>query len=194
MINMAAEAASKDPRTKPVVIYQMTWSAGGDALVVKGDVQSGARSCKGKTIALQAYGPHVDYLTKILADAGLSTRDVNAEVGARPHRHRATRPPRRCAQGSVDAAFVIIPDAMALTSNGTVGTGAEDSVKGARILLSTKTANRIIADVYAVRSDYFEANRPAVESFVRGLIEGREALRDLVAQQGGARRRLQAAR
>ena len=34
MINMAAEAASRDPRTKPVVVYQMTWSAGGDALVV----------------------------------------------------------------------------------------------------------------------------------------------------------------
>ncbi|HEU0202768.1 MAG TPA: hypothetical protein VFR86_20345, partial [Burkholderiaceae bacterium] len=28
MINMAAEAAARDPRTKPVVIYQMTWSAG----------------------------------------------------------------------------------------------------------------------------------------------------------------------
>ena len=83
----------------------------------------------------------------------------------------------------VDAALVIIPDALALTSNGTVGTGAEDSVKGARILLSTKTANRIIADVYAVRADYFESNRAAVERFVRGLIEGETALRDLVANK-----------
>ena len=89
---------------------------------------------------------------------------------------------------------MIIPDALALTSNGTVGTGAEDSVKGARILLSTKTANRIIADVYAVRADYFESNRAAVERFVRGLIEGETALRELVRQQGRARRRLQARR
>ena len=69
---------------------------------------------------------------------------------------------------------MIIPDALALTSSGTIGTGAEDSVKGARILLSTKTANRIIADVYAVRSDYFESNRAEVEKFVQGLIQGEE--------------------
>ena len=42
MINMASELLSKDPRTKPVVIYQMTWSAGGDALVVKSDVRTAA--------------------------------------------------------------------------------------------------------------------------------------------------------
>ena len=30
---------------------------------------------------------------------------------------------------------------------------------GARILLTTKSANRIIADAYAVRSDYFEEQR-----------------------------------
>src|SRR5207249_4567268 len=56
----------------------------------------------------------------------------------------------------------------------------EDSVKGARILLSTKTANRIIADVYAVRADYLQSNRAEVESFVRGLLQGEEALRKLV--------------
>ena len=55
---------------------------------------------------------------------------------------------------------VIVPDALALTSNGTVGTGSEASVRGAKILLSTKTANRIIADVYAVRSDYFRSRIP----------------------------------
>jgi outer membrane protein OmpA-like peptidoglycan-associated protein len=53
-------------------------------------------------------------------------------------------------------------------------------VKGARILLSTKTANRIIADVYAVRSDYLQANRAQVEAFVNGLVQGHEALRALV--------------
>jgi hypothetical protein len=26
---------------------------------------------------VQAYGPHVDYLSKILADAGLTPKDVN---------------------------------------------------------------------------------------------------------------------
>ncbi|MCK4494055.1 MAG: hypothetical protein KAU26_08355, partial [Methylococcales bacterium] len=83
-------------------------------------------------------------------------------------------------QKDVDAAFVIIPDALALTSGGSVGTGSEDSIKGASVLISTKTANRIIADVYAVRSDYFKAHRQKVEAFVRGLMKSTEAMQTLV--------------
>jgi outer membrane protein OmpA-like peptidoglycan-associated protein/ABC-type amino acid transport substrate-binding protein len=181
MVNMAAELTSRDARTKPVVIHQMTWSAGGDALVVGAGIRS-VKDLRGKSIALQAFGPHVDYLTKILADAGLSTKDVTLKwvpdlTGT------ANAPAAAMRAKEVDAALVIIPDAMALTANGTVGTGAEESIKGARILLSTKTANRIIADVYAVRADYLASNREAVEKFVRGLIQGEEALRNVVSKK-----------
>ncbi len=195
MINMAAELLGRDPRTKPVVIAQLTWSAGGDALVVKPGIGSAA-GLKGKTIALQAYGPHVDYLTKILADAGLSAADV--KLRWLPDLTGTDDSPMAALyEADVDAALVIIPDALALTTNGTVGTGAEGSVRGARILLSTKTANRIIADVYAVRSDYLEANRAQVEAFVRGLLQGQERLQALVANrqadQAGYRRTFTAA-
>jgi ABC-type nitrate/sulfonate/bicarbonate transport system substrate-binding protein len=179
MINMAAEAASRDPRTRPVVIYQMTWSAGGDAMVVKPAIKT-VKDLRGRTIAVQAYGPHVDYLAKVLADAGLGTRDVDIRwvtdlTGTK------TSPGEVFKAADVDAAMVIIPDAMALTSNGGVGTGAEGSVRGARILLSTKTASRIIADVYAVRTDFLQSNRAEVERFVHGLVESEESLRSLVA-------------
>jgi ABC-type nitrate/sulfonate/bicarbonate transport system substrate-binding protein/outer membrane protein OmpA-like peptidoglycan-associated protein len=181
MINMAVEVTGKDPRTKPVVIYQLTWSVGGDAMVVKSNIRT-TRDLRGKTIAVQAYGPHVDYLAKILADAGLSMKDVGIKWVA-DITGGAKAPAAALHDSGVDAAMVIIPDALALTSNGTVGTGAEDSVKGARILLSTKTANRIIADVYAVRADYLQNNRGDVEKFVRGLVQGEEALRQLVANK-----------
>ena len=180
MVNMAAEVTSRDPRTEMVPIYQMTWSAGGDALVVKSGIDS-PKDLRGKTIVVQAYGPHVDYLARVLRDAGLTTRDVKLKwvrdlvglSGDTPAAAFHDDP-------SVHAAFVIIPDALALTSNGTVGTGAEDSVRGATILLSTKTANRIIADVYMVRRDFLDANRSTVESFVHGLLIGEERLRALV--------------
>ena len=181
MVNMAAEAANRDPRTKPVIIYQLTWSAGGDALVVKGNIKT-TRDLRGKTVAVQAYGPHVDYLSKILADAGLTPKDVTIRWTS-DLTGSAKSPAAALHNPAIDAALVIIPDALALTSSGTVGTGAEDSVKGARILLSTKTANRIIADVYAVRSDFFESNRAEVEKFVQGLVQGEDALRKLVANK-----------
>ena len=87
-------------------------------------------------------------------------------------------------QNEVDAAFVIIPDALALTSGGKMGTGAEDAVKGANILMSTKTANHIIADVYGRRADYFQSHRANVEKFVRGLMKLTESTQAIVKNKG----------
>ena len=183
MINMARSVTDSDDRTKLVGIYQMTWSTGGDALVVKDNIQTAKDLC-GKTIAVQAYGPHVDYLSRVVTDACGSvknvtikwTRDLTGDQSA----VEAFR-----SDDSVDAAFVIIPDALALTSGGNVGTGAEDSVRGAEILMSTKTANRIIADIYAVRADFLKSNPEEVAKFVHGLMLGEEAIRDLFKRKSG---------
>jgi len=185
MITAANDVANKDARTEMVVAYQMTWSAGGDALVVKGGINRPS-DLRGKTIALQAYGPHMDYLTAILRDAGLSLSDVrikwvrdlieiddNSSSPAMAFRD----------DGTVDAAFVIIPDGLALTSGGNVGTGGEDSVRGAKILLSTKTANRVISDVYAVRRDYFDNNRDKVQAFVNALMQAEERTKSLFKER-----------
>jgi len=177
MINMAADVISRDQRTKPVIVYQMTWSNGGDCMVVKPGIKT-AKDLKGKTVALQAYGPHVGYLAKILKDAGLSMKDV-AIRWTKDLTGTDNTPAEALYEPGIDAAFVIIPDGLMLTSNGTVGTGAEGSVKGAKILLSTKTANRIIADVYAVRSDYFQSHKREVEGFVHGLMMARQQVREL---------------
>lgn len=181
MLNQASDVLQKDPATRPVIIYQMTWSAGGDALVVKPEIRS-AKDLKGKTIVLQAYGPHVDYMIRILSDAGLSLSDVNIRW-VKDLTGTDNTPMEAFYTKDVDAAFVIIPDALALTSGGGGGTGSEDSVKGAKILLSTKTANRIIADVYAVRSDYFKAHRDEVEKFVRGLMLATESMQAVVGNK-----------
>ncbi len=178
-VAMALDKLNADPRTKPVPVYQMTWSRGGDYLVVKDGIKSAA-DLKGKTIVLQAYGPHVDYLYRVLYDAGLGPTDVKILwvkdlTGSDESPAAAFRDPK------VDAAYVVTPDAMALTSNNTVGTGAEQSVKGARVLLSTKTASKIIADVYVVRQDYFESNRTNVEKFVHALMIAQEKTAQIVS-------------
>lgn len=179
MINMAAEALSQDPRTKPVIIYQMSWSTGGDALVVKPGIDS-AKSLKGKTIALQAYGPHIDYMTRILGDAGLTVNDVSLRWLPDPT-GTENSPMAAFQQDDVAAAFVITRDAVALTSDDTANSGS--SVRGARILLTTGTANRIITDVYAVRSDYLQAHRKEVRQFVHALLKAGEELQMLVADK-----------
>lgn len=178
MVNQAAEVLNRDKRTTPVIIYQLSWSTGGDCLVAKSDIKT-AKDLKGKTIALQQYGPHVDYLANILDAAGLTLADVKL-LWMPDLTGTENTPMEALREKGVDAAMVIVPDALALTSNGTVGTGAEASVKGARILLSTKTANRIIADVYAVRSDYYNSHRDQVEKFVHSLMKADEEMNKLV--------------
>ena len=180
MANLASDLTEADPRTNMVAIYQHSWSAGGDALVVKEGIARPA-DLRGKKIAVQRYGPHVDYALKILSDAGLSqgdvelvwTEDLVGIAGSAPGALFASR-------NDIAAAFVIIPDGLALTSGGTVGTGAEGSVRGAEILLSTKSANRIIADQYFVRQDFYNANRGVVENFVQGLLIAEEVTSEIM--------------
>lgn len=185
MINVASELCSNDPNSTPVVFLQLTWSNGGDTLVAKKSIKRPS-DLKGQTICLQQYSPHLDYLDVILQDAGLSWSKVNIKwvkeltLPAYDTQGNAVDPASAMRQdNSIDAVCCIIPDGLALTSGGNVGTGAEDSVKDARILLTTKTANRVIADVWAVRKDFYDKNRDVVEKFAIGYLQGVEALQDI---------------
>jgi ABC-type nitrate/sulfonate/bicarbonate transport system substrate-binding protein len=185
MIAQTSDVLNADPRTKPVVIYQLTWSEGGDVLVVKDGIKE-PKDLAGKKIVLQAYGPHVDYLTTVLKSAGVALPDVTIQwVKDLTAADKTSVDPAKAFREdpSVQAAFVISPDANALTSGGKIGTGSEDSVKGAHILLSTKTANRIIADVYVVRRDWFDANQDTVFAFVHALMLAQEASAKLIADK-----------
>jgi ABC-type nitrate/sulfonate/bicarbonate transport system substrate-binding protein/outer membrane protein OmpA-like peptidoglycan-associated protein len=188
MINAAAEVF-KAAGTDLVVIVQLTWSSGGDTMTVRPSVRT-PNDLKGKTIALQLYGPHMDYVANLLSNAGIRPSQATLRW------LKELTLPTYDTQGitvdpvsaftvddKIDAVMAISPDALKLTSGGTVGSGAEGSVKGARMLLSTKTASRIIADVYAVRKDYFDANRAQVQKFVHAVLRSQEALTELLTNK-----------
>ncbi|SDH55753.1 OmpA family protein [Vibrio xiamenensis] len=174
MINMAASAVNNNSQLTPVVFYQLTWSSGGDALVVKNNIKRASDLC-GKTIAINYDGPHLNYAYRILSDAGCKIKD-NHFVWTRDLSGTSQTPLEALRSSKVDAAFMITPDALAASSGGNVGTGSEDSIKGAHILLSTKTANRVIADVYAVRKDYYDQHKDQIEKFVSAMTKAQQAL------------------
>jgi ABC-type nitrate/sulfonate/bicarbonate transport system substrate-binding protein len=188
MINAAAEVF-KAAGTDLVVIVQLTWSTGGDTMTVRPSIRT-PNDLKGKTIALQLYGPHMDYMANILRNAGIRPAQMTLrwlkELTLPTYDTQGTMVDAVsafAADDKLDAVMAISPDALKLTSNGTVGTGSEGSVKGARMLLSTKTASRIIADVYAVRKDYFDAHRAQVQKFVHTVLRSQEALAELLANK-----------
>lgn len=185
MVNAANEVFQRNG-LKLRVAYQISWSNGDDTMVVRSNIRRPS-DLRSKTIALQRHGPHMDYVANILQSAGVPLSAVKFRwlreltLPTYDTKGRTVDPVSAFRQDpTIDAVMAIIPDADALTSGLKVGTGAEGSVKGARVLLTTQTANRIIADVYAVREDYYQANRNKVEKFTHALMIAQEQLDNLL--------------
>ncbi len=169
MLGQASEVIAADPRTKPVIVLQLSWSAG-DHIVSREGIRK-LNDLKGKKIACQQGGPHVGLLYDSLAAAQLTNKDVTIVWT------KDLTGPNGAAElfrtdESVDACCVITPDMLGLTGGmDSSGSGAEGTVKGARVLNSTQQMSRSIADVYAVRRDWFDANQDWVKKFVAGYLK-----------------------
>lgn len=172
MLGMASEVIGRDPRTRPVVFLQLTWSQG-DHMVGRPSVGT-VNALKGKKVALQQGGPHVGMLDDILRSAALSWSDIQV-VWAKELTGQNGPAAMFRKDSSIDACMVISPDMLGLTSGlEAEGTGAEGTVKAARVVVSTFNMNRSIADVYACRKDFYDANRGTVEKFAAGYLRGCE--------------------
>ncbi|MEZ6133506.1 MAG: ABC transporter substrate-binding protein [Pirellulaceae bacterium] len=172
MLGQASGVIGADPRTKPVVIMQLSWSAG-DHIVARENIKS-LNDLKGKKIACQQGGPHVGLLYDSLAAAQLTKADVEV-VWTKDLTGPGGAAEKFRTDASIDACCVITPDLFGLTSGfDQVGSGAEGTVKGAHVVNSTQQMSRSIADVYAVRRDWYDANKDWVKKFVAGYIKSAE--------------------
>ena len=177
MIGLAADELSSDPGMAPMVFMQMTWSAG-DHLVARDTVKT-LDDLRGKTVVIQKDGPHVGMLDDVLKTANLSWKDITV-VWADNITGEGSPAELFRANPDYDAAFAITPDMFGLTGGlEAVGSGAEGTVKGARVAVSTAELSRSIADVYAVRKDYWEANQEQVTKFAAGYLKAVEEVIDL---------------
>ncbi len=181
MIGMASEAIGADPRTKGVVFLQMTWSAG-DHCVARSHIKT-VKDLKGATVVLQKGGPHVGLLDDILKTAQLSWNDIKViwadDLTATP----ASPAEIFRKNPNADVCFVISPDMISLTGGLTeTGSGAEGTVKGARVLVSTAELSRSIADVYVCRKDFYDQHRDLVTKFAAGYLKACEEVIDLKKQ------------
>ena len=174
MLGQASGVLGADPRTKPVVILQLSWS-NGDHVVVRDSVKT-LNDLGGKKIAVQQGGPHVGLLYDALKSGGLSEDDV--EIVWVPDLTGENGPAETFrGDDSIAACCVITPDMLGLTGGVTeTGSGAEGTVNGATVVVSTQELTRSIADVYAVRSDWLEkpGNRETAQKFVAGWLGARD--------------------
>lgn len=190
MLAAAAPVTEFDPRTEQIVFFKHSFSAGDG--IVAGEGIGQIADLAGKRIAIQANGPHVDFVGRILADGGLSFEQVDI-VWVEDLTGDGDTPSAALAEGRADAAAVILPDARFLTSGGTVGTGAEGSVRGSTILISTQEAASVIGDYIAVRADYFDAHRDDIARMVNILFQAEEEMRAFMANDSDPRQTQMAA-
>lgn len=171
-IGLVSEVLNSDPRTEPVVVLQLTWSAG-DHIISRENIKTlNDLNNKKIRVACQQWSPHVGLIYKVLQVAKLDVKNIEF-VWTKNLTGPDSPADLFRKDSTIDLATVITPDMLSLTA-GTVGTGAENTVKGAHVLVSTKEMSRAIADVLVVRSDFYAKNKSVVEKIVAGYLYGTE--------------------
>jgi NitT/TauT family transport system substrate-binding protein len=167
MIALFAPELVKDPRTVPVVCQQIDFSAGGDGVVARGDIRAindfRATSGHRKKVVLAQNSPSHYLIMSLLIDAGIDPGDIDFKWAAdAPSAAKifVTDP-------SYDAFVGWSPDIYSVT----------DKDKSTRLVVTTGTANHLIADVWAVRNDFFRDHPDIVSGLVQGIFEGMDMVR-----------------
>jgi len=161
MMVLFAPELMKDSRTAPRIVQQIDWSNGGDGIVVRGDVPS-AQDLRGKTIVYAQNSPSQYFVNNLLINSGVQPGEVN-------HRYTATAFEAAAAfvaDKSIDACASWAPDIYNIP----------ERVAGTRILTTTAEANKLIADVWAVRADFAKDHPEIVQGVVEGIFKAMEQL------------------
>jgi ABC-type nitrate/sulfonate/bicarbonate transport system substrate-binding protein len=153
----------KDSRTAPRVYQQIDWSNGGDGIVVRSYIAN-VKDLKGKTIVYAQNSPSQYFINNLLLNAGIQPNEVK-------HKFTATA-------FEAATAFVSDPKIDACVSWAPDIYNIPEKVKNTRILTTTSEANKLIADVWAVRADFAKDHPEIVEGLVAGIFEGMRQLKD----------------
>lgn len=159
----------------PEMAFQLTWSAG-DHLVCR-DKITDIKQLKGATISIQKGGPHESFLNDILRDVNLKMSDVVIVwANGISNDPKKDDPPNHLRDNAkVDCAFAVSPDMSALTGGLTSkGSGAEGSVKGAHVLVSTADRRKSIPDVYFVSHKFNTEHHDTVTKFAAAYLKSVE--------------------
>ena len=167
MMALFAPELVKDSRTVPVVCQQIDFSAGGDGVVARGEIRSindlRMQNGKRKKVVLAQNSPSHYLIMSLLVDAGIDPGDVDFKWSA-----DAPSAAKIFVQDPTFDAFVgWSPDIYVVT----------DKLKGSRLVVTTGTANHLVADVWAVRNDFYRDHPDIVSGLVRGIFDGMDQVR-----------------
>jgi ABC-type nitrate/sulfonate/bicarbonate transport system substrate-binding protein len=163
MLPLFLEGLRKDSRVMPRVYQQVDWSNGGDGIVVRDAIKTTV-DLRGKTIVLAQNSPSHYFVLNALINGGVQPAEVDFKFTQDAFQAAAAFNADKKLAGCVSWA----PDIYNL-----------EKVKGNRVLVTTSTANKLIADVWFARADFAKDNADVMEGLARGIFD---AMTDLKSQ------------
>lgn len=145
-----------DSRVMPRIFQQVDWSNGGDGIVARNGVKS-ITDLRGKKIVLAQNSPSEYFITNMLVYGGVQPSEVEFVYTGDAFQAAAAFN----ADKSIDAVVSWAPDIYNLSD-----------VKGNKMIVSTATANKLIADVWFARADFANDHPDICEGIVRGIFDG----------------------
>ncbi|MGQ9649881.1 MAG: phosphate ABC transporter substrate-binding/OmpA family protein [Phycisphaerae bacterium] len=152
----------RDSRVMPRIYQQVDWSNGGDGIVVRDYIKT-VSDLRGKKLVLAQNSPSQYFALNMLVSGGVQPSEVNMIYTEDAFQAAAAFNAQKDIAGAVSWA----PDIYNL-----------EKVKGNRMLVTTATANKLIADVWFARADFAQDNPGIMESLVRGIFDAMVDLKE----------------
>jgi NitT/TauT family transport system substrate-binding protein len=171
MIPLFLEGLRKDSRVMPRVYQQVDWSNGGDGIVVREAIKTMA-DLRGKTVVLAQNSPSHFFILNALINAGVQPSEVQFKFTQDAFQAAAAFNADKSIAGCVSWA----PDIYNL-----------EKARGNRMLVTTSTANKLIADVWFSRADFAKDNPEIMEGLTRGIFDGMQDLKAQANRQKAAK-------
>ena len=145
----------RDSRVMPRIFQQVDWSNGGDGIVVRDRIKT-VSDLRGETIVLAQNSPSHYFALNMLVSGGVQPAEVTWTFTNDAFQAAAAFNSQRNIAGAVSWA----PDIYNL-----------EEVRGNRMLVTTATANKLIADVWFARADFAKDHLNICEGLVRGIFD-----------------------
>lgn len=166
MVPLFMEELKKDNRIMPRIFQQVDWSNGGDGIVIRRSAAKNPQKptvsdLRGKKVALAQNSPSEYFVLNALVNGGVQPSEVEFVYTEDAFQAAAAFNSDK----SIAACVTWAPDIYNLSE-----------VPENHLLVSTATANKLIADVWFARADFARDNMDICEGLVRGIFDGMAAM------------------
>lgn len=176
MVPLFMEELQKDSRIWPRVYQQVDFSNGGDGIVIrrsaaKDPQRPSIADLRGKKVVLAQNSPSQFFVLNALINGGVQPAEVDFVYTQDAFQAAAAFNTNK----DIAACVSWAPDIYNLTK-----------IPSNYLLVTTQTANKLIADVWFARADFAKDHPDICEGIVRGIFEGMEMMKTDAGKQQAA--------